>query len=71
MSRSHKPSIIEVLEKLVDEVGVNEVLTQLADVCAKKADQLLSTRQKRTEVRWWVMVEGIVEDAKDKIEELG
>jgi len=57
--------IYDLLKQSVDEMGVSEVLIQLADVCSEKADKL--KKEDPEEAGWWDTVSNKIEELAEDI----
>lgn len=59
----------EILESMVDRVGLYETLSMLEAICAEKADHIVTTWNDRPLARVWLAAVTVICEAASKIGE--
>jgi hypothetical protein len=69
--RTHaSPDELEALERLVDRIGVHNVLDHLAIICGEKAEHLRDNWQDKTTAALWVRAAVRIENIVDRVRDL-
>jgi hypothetical protein len=68
---TERPNVTEEIERLIDRVGLLDVMTAIECVCGEKADHIIYAWQDKTTAKPWRSAERTLGATVRKIDKLG